>query len=52
VKQFVTIQEWQLAAINEGIWDAEAGRIVPHEDVVAWILSWWKPYELPMPKCR
>jgi len=50
--EFVTIQEWQLAAIDEGIRDAEAGRVVPHEDVVAWILSWRKPDELPMPKCK
>jgi len=39
VKDFVAIQEWQLAAIDEGIRAADAGLVVPHEDVVAWVQS-------------
>ena len=52
VKDFVAVQEWQLAAIDEGIKAADAGQIVPHEDVAAWVQSWGHPTELPMPKCR
>jgi predicted transcriptional regulator len=52
VRDFVAMQEWQLAAIDEGIRAADAGRIVAHEDVAAWVQSWGRPDELPMPKCE
>ena len=51
VADFVSLQEWQLAAIEEGIRDADAGRVIAHEDVVAWVRSWGQPDELPMPEC-
>lgn len=51
VADFVGLQEWQLAAIEEGICDADAGKVVAHEDVVAWVRSWGQPDELPMPEC-
>jgi predicted transcriptional regulator len=51
VKDYVALQAWQLAEIDEGIRDADAGRVVPHEKVVAWIKSWDGPEELPMPEC-
>ena len=52
VRDFVAMQEWQLAAIDEGIRAADAGRIVAHEDIAAWVQSWGRPDELPMPKCE
>ena len=52
VEDFVSLQEWQLAAIDEGIAAAEAGRVVSHDDVVAWVASWGEPDELPAPKCE
>jgi predicted transcriptional regulator len=51
VRDFVAVQEWQLAAIDEGIRQADAGQLIPHEDVEAWVRSWGQPDELPMPKC-
>jgi len=51
VADFVAVQEWQLAAIDEGIKAADAGQAVAHEEVVAWVRSWGKADELPMPKC-
>ena len=51
VADFVSLQEWQLAAIEEGIREADAGKLVAHEDVVAWVRSWGQPDELPMPEC-
>jgi predicted transcriptional regulator len=51
VRDFVAVQEWQLAAIDEGIKEADAGKLIPHADVVAWVRSWGQPDELPMPKC-
>ena len=51
VRDFLAVREWQLAAIDEGLGQADAGQLVPHEDVVAWVRSWGSPDELPMPKC-
>lgn len=51
IRDFVGVQEWQLAAIDAGIRAAEGGRIAAHEDVVAWVESWGRPDELPMPEC-
>lgn len=52
VQDFVAVQEWQLAAVEAGLRAADQGRVVPHEDVVAWVRSWGNPDELPMPKCE
>ena len=51
VKDFVEVQEWQLAAIDEGIRAADEGRVVDHQDVAAWVQSWGQTDELPMPRC-
>jgi predicted transcriptional regulator len=51
VRDFVATQEWQLAAIDEGIKAADEGRVAAHDDVVAWVRSWGGPDEAPMPKC-
>ena len=51
VKDFVAVQEWHLAAIEEGLRDGDAGRVVPHDDVAAWMRTWGKPDELPAPEC-
>ena len=52
IKDFVAVQEWHLAAIDEGIRDADAGRVAPHDDVADWARSWGKPDELPAPEWR
>lgn len=52
VEDFIAIQEWQLAAIEAGVQAADSGRVVMHEDVVAWVQSWGSPDELPMPQCE
>ncbi|HEX4078503.1 MAG TPA: CopG family ribbon-helix-helix protein [Rhizomicrobium sp.] len=51
VRDFVALQRWQLAAIDEGIAAADAGRFAAHEDVAAWVRSWGKADELPPPEC-
>ena len=51
LEEFVALQTWQLAAIDEGITAADEGRVVAHEDVAAWVQSWDRPDEIPMPKC-
>jgi len=52
IKDFVAVQAWHLAAIEEGVRDADAGRVVSHDDVAAWVRSWGQPDELPMPECE
>jgi len=52
LKDYVSVQQWQLAAIDEGIAAADAGDLVDHEDVVAWVRSWDGPDELPMPTSK
>jgi predicted transcriptional regulator len=51
VRDYVATQQWQLAAIDEGIRAADAGELASHDDVVEWIRSWGSADELPPPKC-
>jgi len=39
-----------LAAVDEGLADAKAGRTVPYAKVRRWLLSWGSDSELPPPK--
>ena len=32
--------------------DIAAGRVIDHETMKAWLLSWGKPDELPVPKLK
>ncbi|WP_304164924.1 antitoxin [Phenylobacterium aquaticum] len=36
-------------AMLEGEADADAGRVVPHEEVAAWLKTWGTPDERPAP---
>jgi hypothetical protein len=40
------------AAIREGIAAADAGRLIPHEEMRRWLLSWGTEDELPPPQCK
>jgi|HubBroStandDraft_5_1064220.scaffolds.fasta_scaffold318791_2 predicted transcriptional regulator len=37
-------------ALREGEADAEAGRVVPHEEVAEWLATWGSPDAKPMPR--
>lgn len=50
VQDYLAIQDWHLQAIEEGLREADAGLLVPHEEVEAWLQSWGTPDELPMPR--
>jgi predicted transcriptional regulator len=52
IKDFVAVHEWHLAAIEEEIQDADAGRMILHIDVAARVRSWGRRDELPTPLCR
>jgi predicted transcriptional regulator len=43
------LHSWHIAAIKR-VFAKHAGRVVPHEDVVAWVKSWGSSDELSMPK--
>lgn len=52
VATYVTEQDWQLAEIEEGIKDAEAGRVVAHKEVKRWLNSWGADIEKDPPTCK
>ena len=39
-----------LAAADEGIAEADAGKLIPYERIRRWLLSWGTDSELPPPK--
>jgi predicted transcriptional regulator len=49
---YLDAQAWQLERIKAGIADADAGRVVAHEKVMAWVESWGTDNELPPPECE
>lgn len=48
---FLDLYDWQIEAIRAGIADADAGRVVDHETVSAWLESWGTENELTAPRC-
>ena len=46
------MDEAKRIAILEGIAAADAGQLIPHEDVKAWLNSWGTENELPPPQCK
>lgn len=49
IEEFVEAHEWQLAAIREGIEAANAGQVVEHDRVAAWVESWGTDSEKEKP---
>jgi len=49
---YLRSQEWQIERIRDGLADAKAGRVVPHEEVEKWLDSWGGDQELPPPACE
>ncbi len=52
IENYISVEEQQLQQIEEGLADIEAGRTIPHEQVVAWLKSWGKRTEKPAPRVR
>jgi len=52
IEEFLAVQEWQIAAIEEGIPAADRGDLVPHEDVRAWAASLGSKRKLPRPRAK
>lgn len=47
--EYLVNQAWQIDAVEEGVADAEAARMIPHEEMRAWLLTWGKESELEPP---
>jgi predicted transcriptional regulator len=52
VANYVVEQDWQLAEIDEGVGDADAGRVVAHAEVRRWLSSWGAGNEQDPPACK
>jgi predicted transcriptional regulator len=52
LESYVDDQEEQLAKIDQGIRDANAGRVVSHEKVKRYLQSWGSKRKLPPPQCK
>jgi predicted transcriptional regulator len=52
LESYVDEQESQLARIEQGIRDADAGRVAPHEAVKRYLQSWGRKRKLPPPVCK
>ncbi len=51
LRSFLDLYDWQARAVRRGIADAEAGRLVDHDTVAAWLESWGAEEERPPPRC-
>jgi predicted transcriptional regulator len=49
VRQFVELNEWQIAAIREGVRDADSGRFIDHARLKS---RWEKKLALALDKAR
>lgn len=42
IEEFLTVQEWHIQAIKEGVSAANSGKVVGHEEAVAELKKWGK----------
>jgi predicted transcriptional regulator len=52
IEEYIDREAWQVEAIRKGLADAEAGLLVSHEAIEAWVASWGTANEKPRPKAR
>ena len=52
LQSYVDEQEEQLARIDQGIRDADAGRVVAHQAVKRYLQSWGSKRKLSPPLCK
>jgi predicted transcriptional regulator len=51
IEEYLSLNEWQIAAIKQGIKSANAGKLVSHKDVTTWVESWGTSNEKRVPQC-
>ncbi|MEA3546061.1 MAG: CopG family ribbon-helix-helix protein [Thermodesulfobacteriota bacterium] len=52
IKNYLRQESWQIEAIEEGLENADAGRMIKHEDVNNWVSSWNTSHEKELPRCK
>ena len=52
LRHYVEDQQWQLAEIDAGLRDVEAGRVVPNDEVESWLRSWGGKRKVHPPACK
>lgn len=52
LESYVEEQETQLARVERGVRDADAGRVVAHREVKRYLQSWGSRRKLPPPTCK
>jgi RHH-type transcriptional regulator, rel operon repressor / antitoxin RelB len=52
LKDYLDVNEWQVARIKEAIASLDRGEGIPHEEVMRWVDSWGQKNERPKPKRR
>lgn len=52
IKEYLDVNEWQVAGIKAAIESADRGEFIPNDQVKAWVNSWDSDNELPMPAKR
>jgi RHH-type transcriptional regulator, rel operon repressor / antitoxin RelB len=50
IRKYLELNEWQLAAIQEGLQEVKAGKTISHDEVEQWVASWGADEELEQPK--
>lgn len=40
IEAFVTLQEWQVEVIRQGLAEADEGKLIPHEEALARLSRW------------
>lgn len=40
IEEFLTLQEWQVKAIHQGLTEADVGKLAPHADAVKRLKMW------------
>ena len=45
IQAYLELSEWQVRAIEQGLSDADAGRLVHHAEVAKWLQTWGKEEE-------
>jgi len=52
IEEYISVQQWQIEAIKQGIEEADRGRFIEHSVVKEWVKSWGTDHEKDEPRCE
>jgi len=52
LNEYLDVNEWQVRGVRKAMASLDQGEGVPHEQVKAWVKSWGRKGERPVPKRR